>query len=51
MSRLQYFISDLRRYPPEQLLAFALLGLIFLPLVLPCLLVSLPFANIRTGGR
>lgn len=51
MSRLKYFISDMRRYPPEQLLGFAILGLIFAPLVLPCLLVSLPFAGIRTGGR
>jgi hypothetical protein len=41
----------MRRYPPEQLLAFGVLGLIFLPLVLPCLLVSLPFAGLRQGGR
>lgn len=51
MSRLQYFVSDMRQYPPGQLLVLVIVGLIFLPLVLPCLLVSLPFAGIRTGGR
>lgn len=51
MSRLQYFISDLRQLPPGRLLVLGLVALIFLPVVLPCLLVSLPFAGISQGGR
>jgi hypothetical protein len=43
--RLKWLVSDLRQYPPEQLLALGLVALVFLPLVLPCLLVSLPFAG------
>lgn len=41
----------MRQYPPGQLLVLAIVALIFLPLVLPCLLVSLPFAGMSQGGR
>lgn len=51
MTRVKYFISDMRQYPAGQLVAFAIAGLVFLPLLLPCLLVSLPFAGISQGGR
>jgi len=47
-------VSLVREYlslPFGQQVAFGLLGIVFLPLMLPCLLVSLPFAGIRQGGR
>lgn len=51
MSRLRWMVSDLRAMPVEQLLVLGVVGVVFLPLVLPCLLVSLPFAGIRQAGR